>query len=145
MADREGDGVGYKRPPRHSQFRPGQSGNPTGRPKQQRNLATDLREELSKIVPIHENGKPRRVTKQRAFVKSLIQRAVNGDARAVTSLVTLCARTFLTAEAPVEQTAPADQELVEAFIRREAERMAAAPRAPKDAAPRAPKDKGRQK
>src|SRR3954452_3102189 len=118
MADRDNNGVGYKRPPDHTRFRPGQSGNPRGRPKRHRNLATDLREELAQLIPIREDGKARRVTKQRAFVKRLIQRAVNGDARAVNSLVALCARTFLQAdETPVEQT-PEDQELIDSFIRR---------------------------
>src|SRR5436190_1680469 len=126
MADhRKPNGVGYKRPPDHTKFRPGHSGNPKGRPKQHRNLATDLREELAQLIPIREDGKARRVTKQRAFVKGLIQRAVNGDARAVNSLVALCARTFLQAEDPVEQTSPDDQDLIEDFIRREAERIAA--------------------
>jgi hypothetical protein len=125
MPDRKNNGVGFKHPPEHTRFRPGQSGNPKGRPKQHRNLATDLREELAQLIPIREDGKARRVTKQRAFVKGLIQRAVSGDARAVNSLVALCARTFLTAEDPAEQTTADDQDLIEGFIRREAERVAA--------------------
>src|SRR6476620_7719809 len=127
MADRpKTDGVGYKRPPDHTKFRPGHSGNPKGRPKQHRNLATDLREELAHLIPIREDGKACRVTKQRAFVKGLIQRAVNGDARAVNSLVALCARTFLQADDnAVEQTTQDDQELIDSFIRLEAERIAA--------------------
>jgi hypothetical protein len=136
MADRsKTNGVGYKRPPDHTKFRPGQSGNPKGRPKQHRNLATDLREELAQLISIREDGKARRVTKQRAFVKGLIQRAVNGDARAVNSLVALCARTFLTTDDVVEQAPAADQDLVEDFIRREAERIAASQRAHKDKGP----------
>jgi hypothetical protein len=107
MADRpKTDGVGYKRPPDHTKFRPGHSGNPKGRPKQHRNLATDLREELAQLIPIREDRKACRVTKQRAFVKGLIQRAVNGDARAVNSLVALCARTFLQAEDPSKKPLP---------------------------------------
>ena len=78
------------------------------------------------MIPIREDGKACRVTKQRAFVKGLIQRAVNGDARAVNSLVALCARTFLQADDnAVEQTTQDDQELIDSFIRREAERIAA--------------------
>jgi hypothetical protein len=33
MADDGDSRVGYKRPPQHSKFKPGQSGNPKGRPK----------------------------------------------------------------------------------------------------------------
>ena len=37
--------VGYKKPPIHTRFKPGVSGNPKGRPKGTKNLATDLAEE----------------------------------------------------------------------------------------------------
>src|ERR1700742_2968486 len=51
------DGVGYKRPPKHTQFRPGQSGNPKGRPKGTQNLKSDLREELGEIVRVREGDR----------------------------------------------------------------------------------------
>ena len=44
-ADDEYD-VGYKKPPKRTQFKPGQSGNPRGRPKGTKNLKTDLAEAL---------------------------------------------------------------------------------------------------
>ena len=42
--------VGYGKPPKHTRFQPGQSGNPRGRPKGTKNLKTDLEEELSERV-----------------------------------------------------------------------------------------------
>ncbi len=39
--------IGYGRPPKAGQFKPGQSGNPQGRPKGSTNLATDLSAELA--------------------------------------------------------------------------------------------------
>jgi hypothetical protein len=38
--------VGHAKPPKHTRFQPGQSGNPRGRPKGTKNLKTDLIEEL---------------------------------------------------------------------------------------------------
>lgn len=64
--------TGYKKPPKHTQFKPGQSGNPQGRPKGTKNLATDLDEELSEKILVTEGGKQRETTKQRAMLKSLV-------------------------------------------------------------------------
>ncbi len=48
--------VGYGKPPQHTRFRKGQSGNPTGRPKGARNLKTELLEELQEQILVREGG-----------------------------------------------------------------------------------------
>lgn len=75
--------VGYKKPPKHTQFQPGQSGNPKGRPKGVKNLATDLSEELEQPIVVTEGGKSIKTTKQRAMVKTLMAKALSGDVRAI--------------------------------------------------------------
>ena len=93
--------VGYKRPPAASQWRKGQSGNPKGRSKGTRNLATDLAEELSEAVQVKEHGKSRKISKQRALIKSLLAKAVQGDMRAAALLMTSIVRLL-----PPESTPP---------------------------------------
>ena len=85
--------VGYKRPPRHSRFRPGQSGNPRGRQKGMRNFATDLRATLEASVALNDKGKARRVSTQEAALLRLKEKALKGDARALDRLIDL-ARIF---------------------------------------------------
>ena len=86
------DEVGYGKPPKKTRFKPGESGNPKGRIKGVKNLKTDLVEELKETLIVNESGKRRRVSKQRAMVKSLMARAVKGDTRAIALLTSLIVR-----------------------------------------------------
>lgn len=81
--------VGYKNPPISTQFKPGESGNPKGRPKGVKNLATDLQEELEQKVTVTEGNETSQVTKQRAMLKTLFAKAMKGDVRASNALITL--------------------------------------------------------
>ena len=84
--------VGYKKPPKRTQFKPGQSGNPRGRPKGTKNLKTDLAEALAEKVVIREGDAPRQVSKQRALIMSQLNRAIKGDARSATLITSLMMR-----------------------------------------------------
>jgi hypothetical protein len=79
--------VGYGRPPRHTQFKRGQSGNPKGRPKGVKNVKTDLQEEISEFITIKEEGRQKRVTKQRAAIKMLMVKALKGETRSIDVLL----------------------------------------------------------
>lgn len=74
--------VGYKNPPKDTQFKPGTSGNPKGRPKGARNLKTDLMEELGEKIVVTENGQQRTISKQQALVKAMMAKGMKGDTAA---------------------------------------------------------------
>ena len=81
--------VGFQRPPRHTQFRKGTSGNPKGRPREAKNLAAVLEEALAETVAIVENGRRRKITKRCAMIKQLVNKAASGDLRASRQLTDL--------------------------------------------------------
>jgi len=85
--------VGYKRPPRHTRFRPGLSGNPRGRQLGVRNFATDVKAALKAPVALNEKGKTRRVSTQEAVLLRLKEKALKGDPRALDQFIRL-ARIF---------------------------------------------------
>jgi len=81
--------VGHGKPPKNTRFKKGRSGNPKGRPKGTKNLKTDLQEELDERITIREPSGERRVSKQRALVKSLTAKAIKGDTRAANVLLNM--------------------------------------------------------
>jgi hypothetical protein len=122
--------VGYGKPPVHSRFQKGRSGNPKGRPKGTRNLKTDLLEELSEPILIREGERQVRTTKQRALVKSLIAKALKGDMRAMATLITLSVRLFGMEEITDDASAPLsvqEQEQLAVLEARFLRRMGGAP------------------
>lgn len=81
--------VGYRRPPKHTQFKPGQSGNPRGRSPQSRNLGTIVRQVLDEQIPIRKGGRVRPMPTIEALFRSLLARAFKGDLKALTALVVM--------------------------------------------------------
>ena len=101
--------VGYGRTPLATRFRPGQSGNPRGRPKGARNFSTVIASALSERVAVTENGRRRRITKLEAAIKQLVNRAAGGDARTTALLIQLAQANEAKANQPdTERVAEAD-------------------------------------
>ena len=83
MAELDGDyEVGYGKPPKERQFARGRSGNPKGRPKGSKNLATTFMEIGRERITVTEGGRTRTMTKAEAVVHQLTNKAASGDPRA---------------------------------------------------------------
>jgi hypothetical protein len=110
--------VGYGKPPKASRWRKGQSGNSRGRRRGVRNLKTELTEELSQVINVRESGVAKKITKQRAFIKALTAKAVQGDTRAANILLNLIFRMLrpdLIESAQVELS-DEDRAILESFV-----------------------------
>ena len=80
--------VGYKKPPHETRFKPGQSGNPGGRPKKKTiTLAEAFGRELNTSVTVTEGGKSKKITKRDAIAKHQTIKAVQGDHKAIAFVI----------------------------------------------------------
>jgi hypothetical protein len=114
------DSIGYKRPPKGSQFRPGKSGNPRGRTKGAINFKSDLAAEMRERITLHDkNGRPLKITKQRALIKMLFSSALQNEKSAITALLA-CMRYFGTGnEDPAPETADLeDLDMIKDYLER---------------------------
>jgi hypothetical protein len=81
--------VGFGRPPVHSRFQAGQSGNPKGRRKGVNNLRSDVKKTLKIGVKVNDQGKSRTASTQEAALLRLREKALKGDARSLDRLLDL--------------------------------------------------------
>jgi hypothetical protein len=79
--------VGYAKPPKDTRWKPGQSGNPRGRPKGSKNLVTILNDALNKTLTVQENGRTRKISAREGIVMRLINAAIKGDLKAIALLL----------------------------------------------------------
>ena len=77
----------FQRPPRKGQFKPGQSGNPRGRPKHSRNIKTYVDELLSETIPVIEGGKTRKIPRAKAIAIQLVKQAAKGDPKGLAAIM----------------------------------------------------------
>ena len=94
--------IGYKKPPKHTQFKPGHSGNPKGRPKAAKSLRTIARETLTSKVAVRTAVGEKRMSRIEAVLHKTVEQAMKGNPRALGELLKLYA-------AAVPESAPAEQ------------------------------------
>ncbi len=122
MSNKNDDGyeVGYGRPPKHTRFAKGRSGNPKGRPRGSNNFETDVRNTLNMPVPVTENGRRRKISTQKANLLLFREKALKGDAKAMAELLNL-AKMFNSEDLLEDIGAPLsveDQAILDAFLKK---------------------------
>lgn len=75
--------VGYGRPPRHTRFKKGQSGNLKGRPKGSQNVDRLVIQELMRPITIVVDGKRVTMPTYLVGIRQAGRKATSGDAKAV--------------------------------------------------------------
>lgn len=110
--------VGYGRPPKATQFGPGKSGNPRGRPKGSRTVGAILQDILGRKIAVTENGKTRRIAALEVMLRRLVNDAMRSDAKAMKLLLALADRYAQTTEARVQldELLAEDREILSQYL-----------------------------
>lgn len=111
--------IGYRRPPKSGQFKKGQSGNPKGRPKGSKNFMTLLDQELDQKITVNENGRKKEISRMQAMVKRMVAESLQGNLRALMTMIEIMRRHGKFDERDDEALAPGDySEILDSFIAR---------------------------
>ena len=110
--------VGYGRPPKEYQFKPGTSGNYKGRPKKKSDFRSDLAEIIEKEVPVNINGQYVTMSTRKAALQVLIAKALKGENTALKILINLLISQPEEQEEIIEGLSADDSQLLQDYINR---------------------------
>jgi hypothetical protein len=110
--------VGYRRPPKATQFSKGTSGNPRGRPKGSRTVGALLQDILQQKIAVTENGKTRRLPALEVILRRLANDAMRSEPRALKLLLALYDRYEVSPETDVRlnEILAEDREILSNFL-----------------------------
>ena len=110
MSDDEGYRVGYGKPPKHTRFKKGESGNPKGRPRVNHDISALVEKELVRRTEITEGGRQKRVSRLKAMMRTLIEKAARGDVPSIKLVLEELRKAQATSSAPIKQETTLDLE-----------------------------------
>lgn len=84
--------VGYKNPPKETQFKKGHSGNPSGRPKRRSSFSETFLAGLEKNIHVTVNGRQQSLCWLEALANLIVLGAAKGDRKMTRLLIDLLSR-----------------------------------------------------
>jgi hypothetical protein len=121
--DDDDDAVGYGKPPKHTRFKRGQSGNPKGRKRRMAHEEAEnpLRMYMLEQMTVMMKGKRVKMPVVDVIIKSMIQKAATGDYRSQKLLIQESGGLKALREEHKHQRTQADQEFINE-VRKEADK-----------------------
>lgn len=105
--------VGYGRPPKRTQFKPGKSGNPTGRKRKPPSVRDQARKAMARRISITEDGKVKNFAIQEIMLRNIANKAAKGDLSAAKLMSTWAtAPEFAETDVVENSSLSADEQLI---------------------------------
>jgi hypothetical protein len=121
MAKKRSKRVGYKNPPLASQFKPGASGNPKGRPRGSKSLSSLVRKELRERIEVNSRGgRQKSMSKERVMAAQLVNSAIR-EPKFIPTLIKILGLEASETETQVADATfdrPEDKVVIESIVRR---------------------------
>jgi hypothetical protein len=107
--------VGYSKPPVHTRFQKGRSGNPKGRPRGKKNMSTLLSAALDAAIIVVENGRRKKISKREAIITQLVNKSASADLKATQIVLAMLQDVEARADDSSDSAAftEADQEIIQ--------------------------------
>ena len=103
------DAVGYKKPPQHSRFKPGNNANPKGRPKRKPLPIADIIDNvLSGFAEYRERGQTKKARRRELTIKTHVRLALGGNLKSIETILLLRAHALTSVESGVQRYEVAD-------------------------------------
>ena len=107
--------VGCGKPPVHTRFQKGRSGNPKGRPRGKKNMSTLLSAALDASIIVVENGRRKKISKREAIITQLVNKSASADLKATQIVLAMLQDVEARADDSSDSAAftEADQEIIQ--------------------------------
>lgn len=110
--------VGYGKPPLHTRWEKGRSGNPKGRPKCQRDITQLLNTLLAQRIVVRTGKTTKRMSRLDHLLHRVFENAVAGDPRLIRLVLDEARKAEERRENDEPAFGPADHEVIAALLQR---------------------------
>jgi len=82
--------IGFGRPPKHSQFKKGQSGNPKGPPRKKGSGGVNIADILNRTTTVRNKGRKQQMQPFEIAIRKQLKKALAGDVAAMIAFIKKC-------------------------------------------------------
>ena len=110
--------VGHGKPPKHSRWKKGQSGNPKGRPKRNRDITELVTALLDQRIVVRQGKTTKRISRRDHLLQRIFDNALAGDPRLIRLVLDEARKGEARRETQEPPLEAADREVIASLLQR---------------------------